>query len=629
MSGFFCLLTPAGPADGARVADKLAGLMPVFAHQSMRRLEFVSGRLWLGSVASELDSGDLITRLAREGNLACAFDGHLVRAREQVGIDGDLARLDYTAAVMRAYRARGVDCFAALEGQFTVALADLASGRLLLACSRHAHAPLYVHTDDQTGTLLACSRLGPMGACGLFTPRIDEQAVGEFLAYGQFFADRCYFRDVRVLDSATVIESTLRTCSDRREWRYWDFDAIAPLPGTMPLKQHVREVCDVLEAAADRMLARPGRCIAGLSGGNDSRIVLGLAVRRSKDLQAWTFGTPEASDVVTAAAVCRHLGIPHLVYPLALEQVPARAAAFVEAVDGTMDASFAHWLTRAQDLGRRAEFVLNGYAGGFFLRGAMLDLKPTAWKKHVAHRLGLAPPAPHPRMERNRDPARIALYLDARYGHASALAPLLSQRPRSVASLVRDDLDRSDHVPWILQTIRWILENRCRRWVMMGIVMDRHFFGDGSLFYDYDLHDRCLAIPPTHQRGHALFIPVIKSLIPDLARIPCGNTGMPMTVTAKRLAAGKILRRLARGGQAPDVSIGVSDDIEARSALDAFFGELLADQRILARSFWDGGALRTRSEAHRLGKIDFSRELGLVATVELFLRKWVDQPAPS
>ena len=141
MAGVFCLLVPEGHQDGARVFDRLAGLMPVFAHQSVRRLEVMPARLWLGAVVNTPDPAAASPCLVREGDLVCAFEGHLVRSLEQVGAEALIAAGAPAAAVLAAYRTCGADCAARLEGQFNFVLADLQAGRLLIADSRHGHAP--------------------------------------------------------------------------------------------------------------------------------------------------------------------------------------------------------------------------------------------------------------------------------------------------------------------------------------------------------------------------------------------------------------------------------------------------------------------------------------------------------
>jgi asparagine synthase (glutamine-hydrolysing) len=79
----------------------------------------------------------------------------------------------------------------------------------------------------------------------------------------------------------------------------------------------------ILDAAVRRhLMADPSVGIGTfLSGGIDSSVVTAIAARYLPGLTAFTVGVPDSVDVADAAALCRHLGIAHVVVPFDLDQI--------------------------------------------------------------------------------------------------------------------------------------------------------------------------------------------------------------------------------------------------------------------------------------------------------------------
>jgi len=210
------------------------------------------------------------------------------------------------------------------------------------------------------------------------------------------------------------------------------------------------------------------------------------------------------------------------------------------------------------------------------------------------------------------------------------LAPLCANGMLPLADLVQHELETTMRsVPLEYRAEQWIHENRGRRWTMMGIVSDRHFYGDGCLFYDYDVRDACFAIPPRHRRGHRAYIMVMNRLLPHIASIDYGNTGLPATTPAWKVAAVKAGRkardRLSFGKRQRFVpTTGTDFNGWARTSLREFYGELIRSESLRGRAFWDGKGIGALFDAHLRGEINCGHELGLVATAELFQRRWID-----
>lgn len=624
MAAISCLIARADDPSIHDCANRLERGMVYFPHQVSYLERLCGGSVHLCAVVNCSGEEAKSQYVRISGDLACAVEGHIARAKESVGVEGLLDSCLYADAVIAAYRSRGRHFAQVLEGQFNTILVDAASRVVLAANGRHAQSPLYICEDPKF--VAVATSLGPLGACGLFTPRPDLEAIGTFLTYGQLFGRQTLIEGISVLDGACTVEWELDRSECRRR-RYWDYGAIGPKLDHVPERGLVKNLCDLFHASADRMVQRSGRIVSGLSGGNDSRMVTGLAAHRRRDLRAWTFGTPDSMDLKVAAEICRILGIGHLRFSVEGGGLEEYADGFVTLVDGSMTAAHSFFLPRAMALGAQADVVLNGYGGDYLLQGGLLDLGPRAALDYARFRAGLASHAPHPHIERNGTRDSIAAYIEARYGKQSALAPMLFPPPPAFSAIVHGELDRvGSAIPHEYQVEHWGFENRGRRWTMLGSVNDRHFYGDDCVYYDDDLFDYCLACPPSLRRGNRLHNVVLEALLPELARIVSSNTGLPANSPAWRVNLLKARRfisgKLAGGGGG--YSTGVDIQGWARQAQRPFYLRLLADTRTQQRSFWDGKMIQARYEAFLTGGAAFGREMGLVTAIELFLRRWVD-----
>ncbi|HOX24420.1 MAG TPA: asparagine synthase-related protein [Candidatus Krumholzibacteria bacterium] len=624
MPGIFALQLPPGYADGAVVADRLAAAMTLFPWQSARVEEVLPERLFLGVITDRDRGPGAAGCRGRAGAVSCVVEGHIVRSRSDCNAEAPLAAGDYAEAVLRAYTAHGPTFAEHLEGQYGVLLVDRASRRLLAAHGRIGEKPLYFARRD--GATLFCSQLGPMAACGLWRAAIDPDAVATFLTYGQQFATRTLLAGVDLMDTATICEVDLESGALRKR-RYWTLLEAGPLDEARPLRQHVRELSDEVVAAARRAVRRQARYVAGLSGGADTRLMAGAAAPLVDGLAAWTLGAPGSSDVIVASQVARHLGLEHWTFSARPDLVPEFASEFVATSDGALPADWAYANGRARELrDRGAGVVLTGYAGECFLRGDFLTLRFAQFKPYARHRLGIGPAAPHPVVERNRGSASVAHYIAVKYGKRGPLSRLAGTEPPDLRDTIEHDLTTLyDGMAPSAQVDEWVLEQRGRRRTLVATNSDRHFYSDGSIFYDYDLLDRCTVVPPRHKRFNRLFNGVMNRLMPDLGRLVSGNTGLPMTAPYWRFATRELVARVVLRRE-PAISTGMNVDAWVRDELREFYGDLLHDARTRARTYWNGEGIAALFDAHQSGAERVGAALGLPVTVELFARRWVDAP---
>jgi asparagine synthase (glutamine-hydrolysing) len=625
MAGIFAITGAKDYDDRCTKAEALARSMCLMPWQTATVMPLAESRIILGSVGN----GSAIVPderfVARQGAVTCVVEGDLIRSLEDCGIETLVAAGRYAEAAIAAYRKFGEEFPRRLEGAFTVLLHDADTETLVAANGRFASTILYrrVVGDD----VFYCSQLGPMVGCGVFRPRINEEAVGHLLGNMQVFNDETVIEEVDAFKPATIAVHRLREGAEQHQI-YWTFGAVGEHRHDLPYERHVGDICDVIVAAGQRMTSRPGRYVAGLSGGLDSRLVAAVAARNVPDLKVWTFGAAGALDMVVAAEVARRLGIDHLTFPTVPEHVPENADLYSATVDGSASIDFAYGVERTRVLREHADIVLNGFAGDVLLGGSLLGPKPNIFKKNLRSRRFLGRGVVQPFLEWNRDEESVLGYLHAKSAPPTHLAGCLRTPPQSRRERIAADLQAmAATVPLPFRVEHHFMTNRVSRWTLMGIISDRHYYSDGSIFYDYEFLDRCMAIPHAYRRENRIYADVFRRLLPDMGAVVNANNGLPADAPPWRSLMSKITRGVGRRLRRQPLSTqvtGSDPNVWSRSIYPRFYRELLRDERTASRGVWDIAAVRSLFDRHLAGEVNAGNELGQLASFELFCRRWVD-----
>lgn len=625
MAGIFAIATRTRRPELPELAANLADKMVLYPWQHPHVVVHEDSGVALGAVVHEngcLAEGGYCRQ---EEQLTCVVEGYLIRSLEDCGADAAIRAGRYAEAALAAYRKFGGDFARRLEGAFNVILHDARTGELIVGSGRFC--PSLVYRYHQDGELAYCTQAGPLAACGFFPGRADPEIVCRMLSDGALSGNYTFVQGVETLEVPTIERTELAT-GQRRGDVYWTCGDIGKHDTGKSFDQHLGELCEVLDAAGARITSRPGRYVSGLSGGLDSRLVTGVAARHAPDLKAWTFGSEGAPDIEIAAAICRELGIEHLVYPTRPELVPQYAAEYAATLEGCVSTEFAYGLERTRGLMDHADIVLNGFAGELIL-GAYylkLNLKLLAWLLKTRRRPGGS--VPHPVFTRNRSVDSIAGYLAFKEGPPTCLAPYLAHAPTPIFDRLREQVAgyaRSMPIEFVCE--HHTLYNHGHRWTLMGIISDRHFYSDGSLFYDYEVLEKCFAIPPAYRQDNRMYAEVFRKMMPAVGALPNSNNGLPADVGPRRAMLGKLTRAVRQKiapERASNRATGNNPNDWSRTIYPDFYRELLADPRTQARPFWDAAGLMGLCEDHFAGRVRAATPLGQLAAVEFFCRRWLD-----
>lgn len=240
--------------------------------------------------------------------------------------------LAFRARLLEALRAQGAEAIRDLDGEYQIALWDPSRRTLQLLNDRFGALPLYLGAGAG-GTAFAGGVRGVLMAPGI-TAEPDVEAIREAVTFGGYrLGTRTNVRSVRMVPPASVVTMSPGATSAKRYWT-WSELRDGDATDERALLEEVRSTWTTAVAKRLDGGRAPGLL---LSGGLDSRAILGEAARQRQSMAALTYGVPHSDDVKIAGRVAAAAGARWEFHPLyASGWLETRTSRILQ-TDGLMD----------------------------------------------------------------------------------------------------------------------------------------------------------------------------------------------------------------------------------------------------------------------------------------------------
>jgi asparagine synthase (glutamine-hydrolysing) len=572
------LLGPARPRIGGAVAEWMSddGLTAMLAWRRSSGEHRYSGRLFPGAPGG---------RIAWVG--LCVEDGG-----------------ESTSDALEVLHSPTAQALAGLNGEFAAAVLS-PSGDLVAYTDRHGHYPVYL---VRAPGLVAASTDASVAIAFLDRVRFDPEAVDLLLRCGELLEDRMPLEDIQLLPAASSVR--LLPGATPRPTRYWRLRH-AP-DAALGLEEAARGMGERLRAASRRIEATGARLVAPLSGGLDSRLIVGLCEKPER-VPTFTWGAAGCRDRAYAELFARRVGSPHRSLDLRPEDYPGVWARGVAAAGGCVGIRDMYVLPFAPLLAEAGDVALNGLAGDAFLGGNFLKrswLGAGSLEELAAETWAWRTPEPE---------------ISLTAGLVEGGPPPDRARETWARSLrARDEGGRP-----VETLVDWLLENRIFRFTNAGTQLLRTAVESWSPFFDRDVVDLLVKVPLEARLKHRFYFAVLRAACPAAAAVPWQRTALaPRWGFAASLAAlafhrgARVLGRYVGVNPFPGQAVASTADW-FRGPWAAPAAALLFDERTLERGLLRPDGLRRLWDAHQAG-VDASRALGVAIGLELFARHVVD-----
>jgi len=467
---------------------------------------YVGDRVALGRVGPSFLNPEKQPIFSEDRSRMVVFEGELFDAsgpRRRLEQAGHVFRTGCDAEVaLHAFEESRVRGIAELAGAYVGCLYDSTPGACHLFTDRLGlRGCYYCLTPDVT--FVFASEMKAIVALPCFSGQIDMQGVAAFLNVGYPFFERTFFEEVKYMPYGSVVSFE---CGHVKVEQYWDMPRLEA-PTSWRFEDAVEEGGALLLQAIRRQLRQGGRIGAFLSGGLDSRAIVGSAATLGHRVPTFTLGDGVNTELRLATRVARRMRLEHEALALRSDFLVDHGEWGDWCTDGMVPCTQLVWLSRLPDVASRVQCLFSGYLGGVFLGGVFLrglrEIDPPirTQRQLIATRfagtfspllrIGLSPQFCHS--------------LEVAHGRASEqIAERVGARGLGL------EMDRAS-----LATD----ERRMTAFTNGAVI---NFFVDVKYpFGDYDLLDFVARLPTEWRLGSHLYKAILCRALPGLVDIPC------------------------------------------------------------------------------------------------------------
>ncbi len=196
------------------------------------------------------------------------------REKDTLHIRQSLANGNFDAMT----RARGAFC-----------LADYQSATLTLVTDKLGIRPLYFWLDDNF--VIFATALGILEKLKEIPKKMNVRAVTEIAAFGYPLGDRTPYENIFLLKPGEIVQINNKSVLRSKYWR-WDEIEIS----NEPEEQLIKNIYQSFETAIKLRVGKDSATVAYLSGGLDSRCIVGLLSNGNTQVHTFNFARPNTQD---------------------------------------------------------------------------------------------------------------------------------------------------------------------------------------------------------------------------------------------------------------------------------------------------------------------------------------------
>ncbi len=504
-----------------------------------------------------------------------------------------------------------------IDGVFFIAIFDRMSQRLLLTNDRFGQYRHYLYRAGQT--LVFAPEVKGVLAASFVPRRLNVTAVAEYFRFQQLLHEKTFHEDIVMFAQGSIAWFDLQS-GDWTCRRYWDRDQIPDRPD-IRFEEAVEETGRLLEAAVKRSSEDSLRPGVFLSGGLDSRTLVGLIPQRDQPVVTANFGQRNSRDVYYAQRIAHAAGSHHFWFDMpdgqwVLEHVDLHLA-LTEGFHSWVHMHGMHMLPKLRQV---MDVNLTGWDGGTVM----------GHDDHI-----------RPIYNQPMDKWSVVEECFARFNQSytwpglSEASEHLLYSPAFAPQIVGRAFESmaTEFERYWAQPRRqyaaefFYIDNHCMRQTQHMVTFGRSHVEFRFPFWDYQLIDFIFSLPPALRANQILYRHIITQRTPKLARIPYDKQEFLPTVQQPLHDLHTLSIRLRRRLKLLPTRPWLYADYEnyLRTDLRSWAENILFAPRTQERGIFNGAYVQSLFNRHLAGKE--APMLGKIApliTFEMMMRTLFD-----
>lgn len=441
---------------------------------------------------------------------------------------------------LHLYEEYSFDAFEKLNGSFLIAISDINRHDLLLVNDRFSSRPLFYYQDGKD--LIFGSQLRSILEYDDLPRDLDKEAVLQFFVFQRVLGNRTYYKDIKTLMPATVLQIKNNNISFRHYWQ------MGYKIENHSNQYYIDRLAKAIKNAVDRRTQDNLKYGILLSSGLDARVVLAAS---DKKMKAYTFGDFEnATEVKLAKRIAKAKNCEHVFLKRNFDYYPDLVEEAVDITDGMFDFTHSHWLGFLNQIRQEVDILFTGFELGRLFRGAVLPFRQLHLMKFNISTPFLDKIELNDLSEAILDKHK---YVFRDFGAISKLFKNLSEKrcyslmKNSIDKILKEtfmthgdtyeyensnlfseqslDKDNNPHNAWDY----FNLHSGFSRFVISpNLLCIPPYIDERTIMYDNELFDVYLSMPP-HLRANAkIYRKIFRKIAPKVLSIPDANTYLPL-----------------------------------------------------------------------------------------------------
>lgn len=507
-----------------------------------------------------------------------------------------------------------------IDGSFNAAIFDRKCREATIFNDRFGHRQLYYYEDSEI--FLFSTEYKAFLAYDTFSKKLDYNGISDYFNFGYLLGDKTFFSDVKILRGGNEILFKNGKISLKQYW-----ECHFPEESGQPIQELIEEVDSIYPSIIRKQTAGAKDVIIPLSGGLDSRFILGHTVRAGIEPHVFTHGRNGCLDSKIAYQVANRLGIKDFEFiEIEPDWLATCCEKYVYLSDGMINCNPAIYLGIGEKYGLPPESTafLNGIFGGltnfgesyFKLRDITADLS----------------------FEEKLKRTRLSILGEARDDsfYTRFMPEWAKIFKKHFLSSVENEFSRYLGVSqWYCHQLEaFLIGNRLFR-LMNQIDCNRYLWHDHFALADDRLVEFYLKLPNALKPSRRFMVEYFKAKFPDLARVPYQATGVNLYSKPsqfKKKFQNLIGDWMHYAERASMGSLKIYDSrrylhqnqwYRASKKVSSYFETVLLDPKTADRGYFNMDEVRLMLDKQKKGVMYF-QELASLISFELFHRLFVD-----
>lgn len=241
-------------------------------------------------------------------------DGIIVLLDGYISIPGNDEAPGKAEWIARGYIEHGRSFIPGLRGSFTCLIYDHLCKTAVVFNDRLGSRPLF-YRQNSDDSIAVGPEVRSLAALQPVADGLDNAAVIEFLICGNYFSNRTLFEKISKAPQASILSITPTAFETSYYWTLCHY----PQDESLDLESTVEECHRLLLQSIDRISKNCPNPFLFLSGGLDSRLILGLFLERGIKIPVATYGTGKGDDYEIAKNLAGEYGLPLSEFQIAFD----------------------------------------------------------------------------------------------------------------------------------------------------------------------------------------------------------------------------------------------------------------------------------------------------------------------